>query len=183
QTSQTLFVVDPIDGTKSFLKGEENWGVAAAVVTQGVVEAGVFYMPAKNVTYAARRGHGATKNGVPLSMRAPLAVPDVLTAKASFDPKHWTSGQAPAMERAFRPSLVYRFALVAEGRFDLTMTLRHAWEWDIAAGAILVAEAGGLTLDRHGRELSFNNSDRRVDGAVAGPIELVQETVSALSRA
>jgi myo-inositol-1(or 4)-monophosphatase len=49
----------------------------------------------------------------------------------------------PPFRRAYRPSIAYRLALVAEGRFDLMLTFRDTWEWDIAAGAILIAEAGG----------------------------------------
>ena len=182
RASDKVFIVDPIDGTKSFLKGEENWGVAAAVVEKGVVTAGVFVMPAKRVTYAAALGEGVTKNGVPIAIRPPAAIPDVLTAKASFRSEHW-SGSVPEMERAFRPSLVYRFALVAEGRFDMTLTLRGAWEWDIAAGAILVSEAGGKAVDRYGAALVFNSLERRVDGAVAASVDLVDATVARLSGA
>lgn len=182
RAAERVFVVDPIDGTKSYLKGEENWGVAAAVVEKGAVTAGVFVMPAKGVTYAASLGEGATRNGVPMAIRPPAAIPDVLTAKASFRAEHW-NGPVPDMDRAFRPSLVYRFALVAEGRFDMTLTLREAWEWDIAAGAILVTEACGKAVDRRGAPLVFNSPDRRVDGAIAAPVDLVDATVARLSGA
>lgn len=182
RAARKVFIVDPIDGTKSYLKGEENWGVAAAIAEDGVVTAGVFVMPAKGVTYAAALGQGTTKNGVPVAVRVPEAIPQVLTAKASFDPKHWTRS-VPEMDRAFRPSLVYRFALVAEGRFDMTLTLRSAWEWDIAAGAILASEAGAAVTDRKGAPLVFNNVGRLVDGAIAGPPDLVRDTLGAMSGA
>lgn len=181
-SADRVFIVDPIDGTKSFLKGEQNWGVAVAVAEAGRVKAGVFVMPAKGLVFAAAEGQGATRNGKAIAVRAPAAVPDVLTAKASFRRELW-AGEVPVMAQVFRPSLVYRFALVAEGRFDMTLTLRPAWEWDIAAGAIIAAEAGASVMDRSGNALSFNSPDRRVDGAIAAPESLARSTLSALAGA
>lgn len=76
----------------------------------------------------------------------------------------------PRVDRAFRRSLAYRLALVAEGRFDGMLSLRPTWEWDIAAGALIATEAGALVTTRTGAALTFNNPDPRVDGILAaGP--------------
>lgn len=180
--ADSVFVVDPIDGTKSFLKGERNWGIAVAVATRGVVTAGAFVMPAKGVVYAASKGAGATCNGQPIEVRPPPETPDVLTARASFAPENWPGG-VPGFMRSFRPSLIYRFALVAEGRFDMTLTLRPAWEWDIAAGSIIASEAGATVTDRRGAPLCFNSPDRQVNGAIAAHPTLNRATVSGLTGA
>jgi myo-inositol-1(or 4)-monophosphatase len=58
--------------------------------------------------------------------------------------------------------------LVAEGRFDAMLTLRPTWEWDIAAGALIVTEALGRATDRTGNALRFNNPHPQVNGVVAG---------------
>ena len=65
-------------------------------------------------------------------------------------PAHWR-GQAPAVERHFRPSLAYRLCLVAGGEADATLTFRDTWEWDVAAGDIIAREAGALVTERTGR--------------------------------
>jgi myo-inositol-1(or 4)-monophosphatase len=65
-------------------------------------------------------------------------------------------------------SLAFRLALAAEGRFDAMLTLRDAWEWDIAAGALIVTEAGGAATTRDGAALRFNNPLPKVAGVVAG---------------
>jgi len=70
----------------------------------------------------------------------------------------------------FRSSLAYRLSLVAQGRFDGMMTLRPCWEWDIAAGALIAAEAGACVTDQAGQPLIFNNPHPQVPGVVtAGP--------------
>ena len=78
----------------------------------------------------------------------------------------------PPVERHYRPSLAYRLALVAEGRFDAMLTLRPSWEWDLAAGSLLVSEAGGRVSDRNGTSLKFNNPHPSLNGIVAGQADL-----------
>ena len=170
-TAPRVFVVDPIDGTRSFLKGEETWGVSIAVVEDGVPVAGVVHLPARDKTYAAARGAAATLNDAPIRA-ADRTDPDgatVLTRPSTLKPDHWR-GEAPAMTRVFRPSIAYRLGLVAEGRFDAMMTLTPAWDWDVAAGVCIATAAGAIATDAAGSALSFDRRDARQPGIlVAGP--------------
>ncbi|MEM7616018.1 MAG: inositol monophosphatase family protein, partial [Pseudomonadota bacterium] len=93
---------------------------------------------------------------------------DLLAAKPAFDPKHWPGGLEGA-KRSHRPSLAYRLCLVAEGRFDAMITLRRAWEWDIAAGTLVVREAGGVVTDSGGIEAPFNAPEAAHAGCLAAP--------------
>jgi myo-inositol-1(or 4)-monophosphatase len=166
-----VFVVDPIDGTRAFIGGEATWAHSLAVVENGRPVAGVVHLPVRKKTYAAALGHGATLNGASLrsSDRQEVAGSTFLAARAAFEPQHW-KGAVPQVDRAFRPSLAYRLALVAEGRFDGMLTFRPTWEWDVAAGALIATEAGARVSDRRGRPLVFNAPDPRLDGVlVAGP--------------
>ncbi|MBM2575307.1 3'(2'),5'-bisphosphate nucleotidase CysQ [Jannaschia sp. Os4] len=167
-TRDRVFVVDPIDGTRAFIDGAKDWGHSLAVVEHGVPVAAVVLMPVRGTTYAAAAGRGATKDGAAMapSGRGALEGATVLGAKANFRPERWR--EVPPVERTFRSSLAYRLALVAEGRFDAMITLRRAWEWDIAAGALLCAEAGAAVTDRRGGPLRFNGVEALLDGVVAG---------------
>jgi myo-inositol-1(or 4)-monophosphatase len=73
----------------------------------------------------------------------------------------------PAVRRSFRPSLAYRLCLVAEGRHDAMLTFRPAWEWDIAAGALIAARAGATVTDAQGAALAFNSPGRQTPGVIA----------------
>ena len=91
--------------------------------------ADTLHLPAQDLTYTAAKDGPARMNG------AVIAPSDhgyegatVLSGKPAFDPVHWR-GSAPPLQRAFRPSLAWRLCLVAEGRFDATLSLRAAWEW------------------------------------------------------
>ncbi|WP_298853622.1 3'(2'),5'-bisphosphate nucleotidase CysQ [uncultured Ruegeria sp.] len=163
------FIIDPIDGTRSFAEGARTWAHSIAVADNGEVTAAVIYLPMRDLLYAAAQCQGATLNGeaITTSDSAELLRSDVLAAKPNLDARHWRDGQAPEFKRAYRPSLAYRMALVAQGRFDAMLTLRPSWEWDIAAGDLIIREAGGICSDRAGQQLIFNNAHPRLNGVIA----------------
>ena len=168
-TTHRQFVVDPIDGTRAFINHSRDWAHALAVIEDRRVICGVVTLPARGLTFAATLGGGATLNGQPLRVTqvTTLAEAHVLTTKPNLAPQHWQGGQVPPFSKGFRSSLAYRLCLVAEAKFDAMLTLRPSWEWDIAAGALIVAEAGGTATDRRGRPLRFNNPHPQVDGVLA----------------
>lgn len=163
-----VFVLDPIDGTRAFLAGEDGFSISLAVVQAGRPVAGVVHLPAKGRTYAAGADGPATRDGVPIgcSQRAEVTGADVLTSRAALAPEHWPGG-VPDLKRSFRTSLAYRLCLAAEGRHDAMLTLRDTWEWDIAAGVLIAERAGCRVTDRRGRPLRFNAAHPQVDGVVA----------------
>jgi len=161
----TTFIVDPIDGTRAYVGHEPTWAHSIAVVHQGQPTAGVVFLPVPDKMYTAALGHGAHLNGAPISTGT-RTDPDgatVLCPKPSLDAKWWAQ-TPPDMIRHFRPSLAYRFCLVAEGRFDVMLTLRDAFEWDIAAGALIATEAGATVTDRHGQPLTMNTHTAKSPG-------------------
>ena len=164
------FVVDPIDGTRAFIDGSKDWAHSIAIIEAGRSIAGVVFLPARSELYVASKGSGAFLNDVVIAtgVQDELANATVLTTKPTMHAANWRGGVPPRFGKAFRSSLAFRMCLTASGRFDAMLTLRPAWEWDIAAGAIIVEEAGGTVTDRNGSRLKFNNSTPKLDGVVAG---------------
>lgn len=163
------FIVDPIDGTRAFIEGSKTWAHALAIAEHGQVTAAVVYLPMRDLLYTAELGGGAKLNGEPLrvSERAEIEGAKVLSNKSNLTADFW-SGGVPPVERHFRSSLAYRMSLVGQGRFDAMLTLRDTWEWDIAAGALIVAEAGGQSSTREGSRLRFNGANPKLPGVIAG---------------
>jgi myo-inositol-1(or 4)-monophosphatase len=168
-----LFIVDPIDGTRAFAAGEPTFSHSLALVEAGRVVAAVVHLPMLDRTYAATRGGGATLNGAPIqaSRRVRLEDATVLMPAAQLRPELWPGG-VPNLRRFFRPSLAYRLCLAASGRFDAMLTLRDAWEWDIAAGVLIAKEAGATVTDRTGAKPEFNSPVARVPGVIAAGADL-----------
>ncbi|NSY40319.1 3'(2'),5'-bisphosphate nucleotidase CysQ [Leisingera sp. ANG59] len=181
-TRERVFIIDPIDGTRSFAEGSRTWAHSIAIAEAGEVTAAVIYLPQRELMYTAAKGQGAACNGSPIRISAAteLAATEVLAAKPNLQPHHWHGGTPPAFIRSYRPSLAYRLAKVADGRFGAMLTLRPSWEWDIAAGDLLVREAGGIITDRSGSLLRFNNPHPRLNGVVAGNTCLHTALIAAL---
>ena len=166
-----LFLIDPIDGTSAFIAGDSSFSHSFAVAHNGVVTAAVVYLPAKDRLYAASLGGAVTCNGAALrcSTRAGITGASMLTPKANLEPDLW-NGPVPEVTRHFRASVAYRLCLVAEGQFDGMLSLRQAWEWDIAAGALIASMAGAAVTNRLGAALHFNAETPRSNGVlVAAP--------------
>ncbi len=167
------FIVDPLDGTASFIKGKPEFGIAVALAEAGTVIAGVMYNPITEELFDASYGNGARLNGAPIrtSSAASLEQARILAPKTFFSSRTWPSPW-PAMHIDQRGALTYRLALVAAGKFDGTASLGLKNEWDIAAGAILISEAGGRATDPWNEKLRFNQPDPRVPGLVAAGAKL-----------
>jgi myo-inositol-1(or 4)-monophosphatase len=178
-----VFIIDPIDGTRSFAAGSRTWAHALAVAEKGVVTAAVIYLPQWDLMYTAAKGQGAFCNGAPIAVSnlTDLSAANVLAAKPILEPHHWQGGQAPEFTRSHRPSLAYRMAKVADGGFDAMLTLRPSWEWDIAAGDLILREAGGQISDRANLPLKFNNPHPQLNGVVATNFELHRALIAALA--
>ncbi|WP_298259665.1 3'(2'),5'-bisphosphate nucleotidase CysQ [uncultured Litoreibacter sp.] len=171
QTNEHIFIIDPIDGTRAFIAGERHFSHSLAIARNGKVCAAVVYVPMMDLMFTATETANSTLNGenIITSARSDLDGATLLTTKPNLKPEFW-NGDVPPVERKFRPSLAYRLCLVAQGRYDAMLTLRDCWEWDIAAGDLIVRQAGGTVTDRHDAPLVFNNPHPMTKGChAAGP--------------
>lgn len=167
--TRSVFVVDPIDGTRAFISGSKDWAHSLAIVDNGQTTAAAVYLPMRDLMFTATLGGGAFLNGAPISTKTGTLMEQatVLTHKANCDARLWKNNTAPDFKCAFRSSLAYRLCLVAQGRFDAMLTLRPTWEWDVAAGTLIVTEAGGTATTKVGGPVQYNNTHPQVDGLVA----------------
>lgn len=162
-----VWVVDPIDGTRDFIRARSGWAVSVALVEDGVVTMGALAAPVREQLFVAVRGEGATLNGAPMRVSgraafAGCALPvDAATLGAAFWPVRW---DAIAVEKP--NSLALRVAHVARGVADGFIEGRTIAEWDIAAAALILTEAGGHATDRDGATLRFNQPVPAVRGFV-----------------
>ncbi|MFD1252943.1 Inositol-1-monophosphatase [Devosia equisanguinis] len=160
-----VFVVDPIDGTRAFLRGEDCWTVSLAVVEHGVPVAGVVYAPVRDELYEAYLGGGARLNGKPLQRirragAAPLIpAPGAVHQEMQAAGLHYTRGPS-------YPSLAYRLVQVATGTLDAAVARRGSQDWDIAGAAVILRESGLDFADVCSGFPQFNRRDVR-HGALA----------------
>ncbi len=157
--SERLWVVDPLDGTVNFLHGLPVWGVSIAVVEHGELVAGVVHAPMLRMTFAATRGGGTTLDGDAASVSVTRHLSDAILATGfpyardtlvdnNLDNVPRVGAVAGGLRRFGSAAL--DLALVACGRLDGYWEL-HLEPWDVAAGILLVHEAGGRVTDCAGR--------------------------------
>lgn len=170
-TRQRLFVVDPIDGTRAYLKDRPWWAVSIAVVDAGRPVTGVVHAPDVAETYAAVAGQGARLNDAPIAPSAADAVEGcgMLGDKQMFAHPAWPTPWPP-MRVESRNSVAYRLCLVACGAFDAALALSSKREWDLAAADLIATEAGCRVTTHKGAALSYNRPVPRARSLVcAGP--------------
>jgi myo-inositol-1(or 4)-monophosphatase len=157
-----VWVVDPIDGTRDFVRGRRGWAVSVALVEGGKSVIGVLDAPARGENWAAAVGEGATLNGVPIRASNRTALPGA-RVPADILPKADTD-----LVMVEKPnSIALRMAMVASGEADLLAAMRWGHEWDIAAAALIAEEAGATVTDALGRKLRFNSTKGEMFGVLA----------------
>lgn len=171
-----VWVVDPIDGTRDYIRGRDGWCVSVALVEDGAVTIGVLDAPARVQVWRARRDGGAWRGTDRL--RAP--------ERTHLDGARVPAAALAKVDALFRTvsqpnSIALRMAMVAADEADLVATLRWGHEWDIAAAALIASEAGAAVTDALGHPLRFNKADPRAFGVLASASGLHTAAVAHLS--
>lgn len=169
--AEELWIVDPIDGTRAFVKGRPEWVISIAAVRDGKPVAGAIFNPVTDEMFEAVKGEGARLNGEPIAATSRTALEgcNMIGYVDMFNRKDWPRAWPP-MEVGQRNAVAYRLALVASGAFDAMVTLNLKNEWDMAAGALIAQEAGALVTNHLGEPLKFNQPETQGSNLVcAGP--------------
>lgn len=161
-SGRPVWVVDPIDGTRAFIRGKPHFSVCVGLVVEGAAVAGVVHNPVTGETFAARLGGGATLNGAPIrpAPTARIEACRMLGDAHMFGHPAWPRPWPP-MQIEQRNSIAYRMCLVAAGQFDAAIALSAKSDWDLAAADIIVAEAGGLATAHDGARFRYDGAEPR----------------------
>jgi myo-inositol-1(or 4)-monophosphatase len=156
-----LWVVDPIDGTRDYLRGRPGWSVSVALVEDRAPLIGVLAAPARGELWTAERGRGAWRNGERLRVSGRTALSG---ARVPTDQLPVVDSDLVAIAKP--NSIALRIALVAAGEADLVATLKWGFEWDIAAAALIAEEAGATVSGALGQPLAFNTASGEAFGVL-----------------
>jgi myo-inositol-1(or 4)-monophosphatase len=185
QATSSVWIVDPIDGTRAYISGRADWTISVALADAGRPLLAALYAPVTEEMFLAVRGQGATLNGEPITTSggAQLAGARFAGPKRYLDRLTGLSPQILAQPKVF--SLALRLARVAHGELDAAFASGGSHAWDLAAADLLVHEAGGVMTDFAGRPLRYDRP-HAVHGALiaAGParhgtlIDLVRDRMA-----
>ena len=179
--SSYRWVIDPLDGTQNYASGIPHFSVVVALALDGEVVLGVTYDPVREEVFTAEKGKGAYLNGEPISVSEKRELPDCLLG---FDMGYVGAKAATALDmvKALWPDLqgirimgsgALGLAYAASGRLDVYF--HHSlYPWDIASGLLLISEAGGIVVDRHGEPASLEK-----DSVIASSPHIIGRFLSA----
>ena len=170
-----VFVIDPIDGTKAFMRGEPYFCVSIALLHRDLPVAGVVYNPSTEEMFEATREGGARLNGQPISSTRVLVLDNCRMVARSdiFEHPEWPDPWPElSMVTPLPNAMAYRICLVASGQADAAIALAPKADWDLAAAALILQEAGGQCTDHTGQDFKFNCRRTVQRSVVAAGIEL-----------
>ncbi len=167
--AEYLWVLDPIDGTKSFITGSPLWGTLIALLHRGEPILGLIDMPMLGERWVAQRGQGAQCNGQAVHVNPHKDLSDALiytTSPDAFHPQEWAAFDAFSRRCALRRfgGDCYSYAQLAGGHIDLVVEA-NLQPYDYLAAVALVHEAGGTMTDWNGRTLGVGSDGRVVAAA------------------
>lgn len=158
QTSDRVWIIDPLDGTSNYLQHFPMWSISIALREKGETVAGVIYEPLRDLFFTTRRGQGAFRNGSRIGISTQAGVEGSFLATGfPFRAQEYVERYVAIFTDVIRLSkgvrragsaaldLAYTAAGVFDGFFEM-----HLAAWDVAAGALLVTEAGGVVTDFSG---------------------------------
>jgi myo-inositol-1(or 4)-monophosphatase len=153
-----VWVVDPIDGTREFIKGIPEWCISIGLLEGGVPVAGGIFNPVTDELVLGSLEGGVTMNGEPVRVTEPdvNGPVSVLASRSELKRGEWDRFENGRFDVRPCGSVAYKLGLVAAGLADATWTLVGKSEWDVVGGTALVRGAGGLACLRDGSEPAFN---------------------------
>lgn len=158
-----FWLVDPIDGTRAFIKGRDDYCISIAMIESGRPVWGRLYAPARDHFYAASSGNGASLNGIALKAKAsPRLEQAVMAGSRDFFQSTKVWSEPWPMAGYIRPnSFALRLAIIARGDADMVLTVRQKKGWDMAAAHLILVESGGLVLGEGFSEPTYKTGEER----------------------
>jgi myo-inositol-1(or 4)-monophosphatase len=161
-SSKRLWIIDPIDGTRNYFNGGTDWCIGVALIEDGQPKVSALYQPTEDRMYTAIRGQGAYRNN-----RRINTSPDVINviSPKSLQPAIAAASLKPQASASL--ALLLRFAAIAEGGMAGAISIGDKKDWDIAAGHLLLIEAGGVATTQAGAPFVYNRTNPWQPGVVA----------------
>ncbi len=165
---ERVWVVDPLDGTREFVAGRPEFMVSVGLCENGVPIVGVIVHPLTHDVWTATRGGGAHLNGAPIRVRdtATLADAEIVVSRSETN-RGMLTAYDDLIDMVPCGGAANKLVRIADGRADATFTCERRCEWDLAAGLLIVSEAGGRVSHLDGGTIPFNQEFPKFVGVVA----------------
>ncbi|MHA1982718.1 MAG: 3'(2'),5'-bisphosphate nucleotidase CysQ family protein [Candidatus Hodarchaeales archaeon] len=173
-----VWIVDPLDGTKEFIKGIPEYAVSIALIKDKQPVLGVIHNPITEDLFSAIKGKGIMVNNEYFDTRLASSDPIRVLASRTDISNGLFDKYRDKFEIIPAGGMAHKLAMVAIGKADAIISLTPKNEWDIAAGALLIEEASGLITDLNNKKFNFNEKNTERNGVIASSRENHQKIQS-----
>ncbi len=171
-----VWIIDPIDGTREFIKGRDEFAVSVGLVENGRAVLGFVHNPAKDYLVSGAEGLGLLRDGLPFTpkkhseINPPENLPRIVVSRSEYKAGELKNLEPwyPQLADYAVGSIAYKLALIADGTYDLAISVRPKNEWDIAAGAALLNVQGFELWEKNAQPVIFNKRSTESSGLIAG---------------
>lgn len=158
------WIIDPIDGTSSFIRGEDNYTVNVALIENGFPKLGIIgHPPTNTIWYGSNNIATVNRNGNSIKIKVSKFNNKNIRVLLSSNPDRETLKLVKKMDNAFieKYSSSIKFCKLAEGKADIYPRLQSINKWDIAAGDAILTAAGGKLFNHNGKKFQYNYLDKQ----------------------
>jgi len=173
-----VWIIDPLDGTKEFIEGVDNFVVSIALIKNAEPILGVLFNPVTEELFHAEKGSGAWYNGKQIHCSSKIISQEceIVVSRSETRRGLWDNTDEWFNSKAHIGSVAYKLGLTGLAKYDCFATLRPKNEWDVAAGDIIIRESGGTLCNLEtGEPIIYNRANPLiVPGLVGGNSTLVE---------
>ncbi len=179
-----VWIVDPLDGTREFIEGINEWCSSIALCENGRIVCAGIYNPTRDEMFLAAKGRPTTLNGkeTRASSKTSVEGATVLASRSEVRRGEWEIFTDSPFKTIAMGSVAYKLARVSAGLDDSTFTLVPKNEWDVAAGVLLIESAGGKVITKHRKTRTFNSADTLLPGLIAAGPEIFEDILAEIDK-
>ena len=181
-SKERVWVVDPLDGTKEFIKKLPEFCVSIALTENGIPVVGVIYNPFSDEMFYAQKNKGAFLNGeqIKISNTEDIQDASIIVSRSEYSKNLWNNYKNNFSSIKSVGSIAYKLGLSASGMYDICATVAPKNEWDICAGDCVVREAGGVMRTIDGKNINYNQKKTLVTDPIIATNSKLFDMVSDL---
>ena len=177
-TQKNFWCLDPIDGTRSFLNGKPEFTISLAWMHKSIPIFGIIYNPKTEELFHAEKKNGAFCNDKKIKVNNKINIKEcnLGISNSEFESlKKFPSLKNLKITRM--GSIAYKIALVAKGEIDIALSLTKKSDWDLAAGALIVEEAGGVITEKSGKPIIYNTDNLEIPSIIASNLRIQRKMI------
>ena len=177
-----VWIIDPLDGTKEFIKKLPEFCVSIALVENELPVIGVIYNPVSDEMFYAQKNKGAFLNGkqIKISSVQDMKHASIVVSRAERTKGLWNNYKSNFSSIKSVGSIAYKLGLAASGFYDITATVAPKNEWDICAGDCIINEAGGIMKKITGKNILYNQKKTLVTDPIIATNSTLFDSISDL---